>query len=319
MLVLEPLEDREALRPHLFGGLKWPAMPRLAPVRAQRMGAEALATTASASGARRGARTSGCPRWDRSTTHSCSSSLAISNPERDRLAPQRPGEGAAEVVLLGQGDVQPLTAGAELARVQIRASATDEEVLGVPPIHLVGVGSCVEQLDRVLPDRVEHAQAAASPAADEVLDDERLEGVEIGLADCLRRLEREASSEDGEAAEELLLVRRRAARSSTRSSRAVFAASSGASRERDARSGSRSIEPREQLVRDPAAQHVPRRARSRVEARRAVGRSRHGRRRLETLERPPGALDEEELRHRRPAAARPDTAARTRRAAALGS
>ena len=63
----------------------------------------------------------------------------------------------------------------------------------------------VEQLARVLADRLEHAEALAV-GADEALVDERAERVEISAAHLLDRLERAAPDEDGEPAEERLLV-----------------------------------------------------------------------------------------------------------------
>ena len=50
-------------------------------------------------------------------------------------------------------------------------------------------------------------QGVRFPAADEVLLDERLECVEVGVADGLRRLHRKASREDGKPTEDLLLLR----------------------------------------------------------------------------------------------------------------
>ncbi len=58
--------------------------------------------------------------------------------------PQRPGKGAAEVVLLGKPDVEPLPAGAACPRVQICVVRDGEEVLGVATPDSEGVGSCVE-------------------------------------------------------------------------------------------------------------------------------------------------------------------------------
>ena len=71
----------------------------------------------------------------------------------------------------------------------------------MPAADRVGVGRAVEQLDRELPDRVEHPEAPAAPAPHEALHDQGLQAVELRIADRLGRLEREASLEDREAAE----------------------------------------------------------------------------------------------------------------------
>ena len=63
----------------------------------------------------------------------------------------------------------------------------------------------VEPLRRVLPDRLQHPVALVGEAEQALLD-ERLQRVEIGLADFFGRLQRAAAREDGEAGEELLLL-----------------------------------------------------------------------------------------------------------------
>ena len=67
------------------------------------------------------------------------------------------------------------------------------------------LGARVEQLARVLADRLEHAEALAV-GTDEALVDERAEGVEISAAHLLDRLERASPDEDGQAAEQRPLV-----------------------------------------------------------------------------------------------------------------
>ena len=96
--------------------------------------------------------------------------------------------------------------------------------------HVSPVRRLVEPLERVLADRVEHAEAAAAPPPDEVLLDERLEDVELGVADRLGRLEREAAARTRPGAGRAPARPARAARSSTRSPRATCAAAPGASR-----------------------------------------------------------------------------------------
>ncbi len=74
----------------------------------------------------------------------------------------------------------------QLAGIEIRALEEGEEELGVPATHILGVRRILEALERVLADRVEHAEPAAAPLPHEILDDERLEHVEVGIADGLR-------------------------------------------------------------------------------------------------------------------------------------
>ena len=62
-----------------------------------------------------------------------------------------------------------------------------------------------EPLASELPDRLEHPVALVGKAQEALLD-ERLQGVEVGVRNLLRRLERAAAGEDAEAGEELLLL-----------------------------------------------------------------------------------------------------------------
>ena len=70
---------------------------------------------------------------------------------------------------------------------------------------LLRLRQLVEPLEGVLADRVEHAEAAAGPAPDEALDDERLQRVEVCATHGLRRIQREAPGEDREPPEVFLL------------------------------------------------------------------------------------------------------------------
>ena len=97
--------------------------------------------------------------------------------------------------------------GRSVPAFRFASSATERKYSACRRCTSSASGAASSSSDRVLPDRVEHPQATAAPAADEVLDDERLESVEIGVADRLSRLEREASPEDRELPEELLLLR----------------------------------------------------------------------------------------------------------------
>ncbi len=184
--------------------------------------------------------------------------------------------------------------------------------------HLLGLGRRVQPLERVLADRVEQAEAAAAPAADEALDDERLELVEVGIADCFRRLEREASPEDGKLPEELLLARVRADHGSTRSSHAAFAAwpEHRETVTRAATAGGRAVRAARP---DPGARPVPLPARSREEAHRAADRSHRRLLRVGSAGRPPARARGRAPRHRRRATARLGTGVPNRRAAARGS
>ena len=118
----------------------------------------------------------------------------------------------------------------------------------MPQSHVLPVRRLVEPLERILADRVEHAEAAAAPPPNQALLDERLEDVELGVAYGLRRVERKAAGEHRQPPEELLLVRleqlvapldRRAQRALAR--RGV---ARGAGEERQA-----PVEPGEQLLR----------------------------------------------------------------------
>ena len=101
----------------------------------------------------------------------------------------------------------------------------------------VALAALVEPLGRELADRLEHHEALAA-AAEQALVDERLEQVEVGVADRLGGLRRHAAREDGEPAEQLLLlgVEQLLAPRDRRVERALAL---GQSREREESSGSR--------------------------------------------------------------------------------
>ena len=86
----------------------------------------------------------------------------------------------------------------------------------------------LEPLGRVLADRLQHPVALVREAEQALLD-ERLQRVEVGACDLLRRLQRAAAGEDGERSEERAAPPPRGGRSSTRSSPG---ASAGADRRR---------------------------------------------------------------------------------------
>ena len=187
----------------------------------------------------------------------------------------------------------------------------------MPLSHVLPVRRLVEPLERVLADRVEHAEAAAAPAPNKALLDERLEDVELGVAHGLRRFERKAAGEHRQPRKSCCSPAR-AARGSTRSSRAACAGAPG--RRASARRGA-AVAGRAARAAPPgrAARRAPPRARSRAAARRAGGRSRRlpasGGTRATALARSTKRIVGVVVR----ATARPDNAAPTRRAAARGS
>jgi hypothetical protein len=83
----------------------------------------------------------------------------------------------ADVVLLGNRDVVALAFRREAVGAEIRAFGDCEEVFGMPQSHVLRVRRLIEPLERVLADRVEHAEAAAAPPPNQALLDERLEDV----------------------------------------------------------------------------------------------------------------------------------------------
>src|ERR1700694_1637825 len=83
-------------------------------------------------------------------------------PECDRSARERPREGGAHVVLLGDRNVKAL-ATFESAGIEIRAVGNREEELGVPATDILGLLRLVEPFERVLANRVEPTEAAAAP------------------------------------------------------------------------------------------------------------------------------------------------------------
>src|SRR4029453_19499724 len=82
-----------------------------------------------------------------------------------------------------------------------------EEVPGVPAPKLRLLARVLQPLGRELADRLEHPEPLALAHADEALVDERLQPVEIGVANRLGSLERAAASKDRQSREQTLLVR----------------------------------------------------------------------------------------------------------------
>jgi hypothetical protein len=94
-------------------------------------------------------------------------------PQPDGAALDRPGYGAAEVVLVGIGYiVTHRLPDIELGGVEICTLSQAKEELSVPLMDSFRIRRLVEPLERVLADGVEHAKAAAVPPPEEVLLDE---------------------------------------------------------------------------------------------------------------------------------------------------
>jgi hypothetical protein len=79
-------------------------------------------------------------------------------------------------------------------------------MLGVPPPQLPTLAGALELLGRELANRLQHPQPAGLPAPYEAVLDERLQRLEIRLADLLGRRQRERPREDGEPAEDRPLL-----------------------------------------------------------------------------------------------------------------
>src|SRR5438552_1298754 len=82
---------------------------------------------------------------------------------------------------------------------QIRFSALREGeiVKGVPALQIADVVLLGEPLLGELPDRLQHREAVGR-ATNEVFVEERCERDQIGVADCLGRVQRTSAGEDGE-------------------------------------------------------------------------------------------------------------------------
>ena len=68
---------------------------------------------------------------------------------------------------------------------------------GVPPLQIANVILLGEPLLGELPDRLQHREAVGR-ATNEAFVDERCERAQIGVADCLGRVQRTSAGEDGE-------------------------------------------------------------------------------------------------------------------------
>ena len=117
-----------------------------------------------------------------------------------------PAHGSAQVVVVALQWIEPLLAAPDPDQMRLRLLGEGQEVLGVAPPPCFGSGRLLEPLGCVLADRLEHPEPVALADANEALVDERLERVEVCVADLLRRLERPAAGEHGEAREQRLLA-----------------------------------------------------------------------------------------------------------------
>ena len=129
---------------------------------------------------------------------------------RDRA--RRPSRARSQILPLGESELLPERLVVVLG--EVRREGDLEHPVGVPAADVScldrGLDRGLELLDRELANRLEHPEAllaeAARPSPHEALVEERRERVEIGVADCLGRLERAAPAEDRESPEEPLLV-----------------------------------------------------------------------------------------------------------------
>src|SRR5436190_9173800 len=115
---------------------------------------------------------------------------------------QRPVQRSADVVALRDDELvahRPRSLDEKVRRARELRQVVEEA-----RSQFVSFAARLEQLACELPDRLQHPEAAALPAAEQALLEQRLERVEVGLAHLLGRLDREAAGEDGEAAEQLL-------------------------------------------------------------------------------------------------------------------
>ncbi len=119
----------------------------------------------------------------------------------------RPIERGSEIVTFRQtrGDVR-----LHIVLAQVRRAGDREHPLRMPYANLVRLVRLLEPLRSELADRLEQPEPLVSdtfgPPAHEALVKQRRERVELGVANVLRRVERAAASEDGEAREEASLV-----------------------------------------------------------------------------------------------------------------
>ena len=121
-----------------------------------------------------------------------------------------PAQRGTEVVVLAL-EREPVDVGLG-ALIFLDPVGEREEVLGVSSPDLVGLAACLESLERVRADRLEHREARLAVGllllAEQAVVDQRRQARQepVAAADRLGGLERAAADEDGEAREQRLLV-----------------------------------------------------------------------------------------------------------------
>lgn len=116
---------------------------------------------------------------------------------RGRLEPV---ESSSQVVVVLLQSIGPV-AGIRTQQARLGLFGERQEMVGVAVTQLLGLARLLEPFGRVFADCPQHPEALVG-LAEEALVHERLERVEIGLANLLRGIESAALAEDGEAAEE---------------------------------------------------------------------------------------------------------------------
>ena len=145
----------------------------------------------------------GSPAWERPSRQEASHDPSTCSAETRRLLAPRHAllehERAYEVVVLrrGAGATDRVDAASAVAYPRRERGNTS----AVCWRSATALACLIEPLRRVLADRLQHPVAAVGEAEQALLD-ERLEGLEIGVADLLRRVQRAAAGEDGEPREE---------------------------------------------------------------------------------------------------------------------
>src|SRR5678816_326957 len=128
--------------------------------------------------------------------------------ELDRPTRQRPGKRGAQIVLLDQRDRKLKAAVTNLPCAQRRTLGNTQEERRVTAMSILGERRFIQALQRVLANGLEHAEPPAAPTSYQAFDDERLETIEVSVADGFRGAKRERATEHGQPAKERLLVGR---------------------------------------------------------------------------------------------------------------
>src|SRR5438445_11256378 len=113
-------------------------------------------------------------------------------------------ERGTQVVVLEREPLRPRETGIE--PLAVRQLREPEVVLGVPAAHRVALPALLEELTRVLADRLQHPIAVVA-ATEKALVDQGRDRIDVGSADLLSRLKRGPAGEDCELRERPLLDR----------------------------------------------------------------------------------------------------------------